>query len=206
MLEYIIIGSTFGFTAAMQPGPLQTFLLTSVLQKGWRGTWPACFAPLLSDGPIVLFSLFLLKHMPQAIMAWLQGAGGMLLLYFAWSGFRQWHRQTDLNANSGQAVPKTLLQATLINLLNPNPYLSWSLVLGPVLLNAWHIRHLNAWALLLSFYIVIILGLAGTVLLFGLTGFLTTRVRRFLVLISSIILGLLGVYLIISCGERANLL
>lgn len=204
MLEYLIIGSGYGLAAAVQPGPLQAYLLSSVTQRGWRRTWPACFAPLLSDGPIIVVVLLLLNSMPAAMSRILQLAGGLLLLYFAWSGYGQWHRQTGPDANAAQTAPKTLLQAAFVNLLNPNPYLSWSLVLGPVLLNAWRIRPVYALALLLSFYTVIVLGLAATILLFGLTGFLHQRARRFLILVSSVLLGLLGLYLIISSRVITN--
>ena len=83
MLEYLFIGSGFAFAAAIQPGPLQAFLLSSVACKGWKRTLPAACAPLLSDGPIVLLVLLVLNRVPETMSRFLQAAGGVLLIYLA---------------------------------------------------------------------------------------------------------------------------
>ena len=54
MLEYVLIATGFALSAAIQPGPLQAYLLSSVAKTGWLCTLPACLAPLISDGPILL--------------------------------------------------------------------------------------------------------------------------------------------------------
>jgi len=89
MLEYILIGGGFAFAAAIQPGPLQAFLLSSVAQKGWKRTLPASLAPLISDGPIALLSLFVLTRMSEVMIRALQAAGGFFLIYLAWASYRQ---------------------------------------------------------------------------------------------------------------------
>ena len=62
MLAYIIQGAPLGFAAGAQPGPFQTYLITQSLANGWRKTLIAAFAPLISDGPIILFTIFILKQ------------------------------------------------------------------------------------------------------------------------------------------------
>lgn len=54
LVENVFLGSGLAFAAAVQPGPLQAFLVSRVVARGWRHTLPACIAPLLSDGPIAL--------------------------------------------------------------------------------------------------------------------------------------------------------
>jgi len=83
MIESIFIGSGFAFAAAVQPGPLQAFLLSKVAQSGWRRTLPASLAPLLSDIPIALLMLFFLNNISTAIYGVLKVSGGILLLYYA---------------------------------------------------------------------------------------------------------------------------
>jgi threonine/homoserine/homoserine lactone efflux protein len=83
MIENFLIGGGFAFAAAIQPGPLQAFLLSSVTQRGWKRTMPAALSPLLSDGPIALFVLLVLNRLPDALDRFLQVAGGLLLLYLA---------------------------------------------------------------------------------------------------------------------------
>ncbi len=90
--------------------------------------------------------------------------------------------------------PRTLLDASLVNLLNPNPYLGWSLVLGPAVLEAWSAGAAVAAAVLATFYGTIVLSLVLTVVICGATSWLGPRVRRGLVLVSGILLAGLGSY------------
>ena len=194
MLEYLLIGCGFAFAAAIQPGPLQVFLLSSVVQKGWQRTLPACFAPLLSDGPIALFAILVLNRIPETMSRILQAAGGIFLIYLAWASYKQWKQQTATEATTNDLVPRTLMQATTINILNPNPYLGWSLVLGPAVLAAWHQSSMSAIVLIIAFYITMVAVLALTIFLFGTTRFLGSSGRRTLILISAATLAMVGVY------------
>jgi threonine/homoserine/homoserine lactone efflux protein len=192
MLESILIGSGFAFAAAIQPGPLQAFLLSSVTHHGWKRTLPASFSPLLSDGPIAILVLLTLNHLSHEMYRILQGAGGILLLYFAWAGYRRWKQNNE--SMKSNTVPQTLLQAALVNILNPNPYIGWTFVLGPACLAAWQKSSLFAIALIFSFYTTMVLVLGCIIVLFGTTRFLSPSGRRLLILISAIILAMLGVY------------
>jgi len=89
-------------------------------------------------------------------------------------------------------VPSTLVQAVIVNLLNPNVYLGWSLVMGPTFLNAWH-HPANAVALIIAFYTTIVAALACTILIFGTTHLLGPGGRRKLIIVSAIALAALGV-------------
>ncbi|TET33012.1 MAG: hypothetical protein E3J69_08130 [Anaerolineales bacterium] len=198
MIENIFLGAGFALAAAIQPGPLQMFLLSSVAQRGWKRTLPASFAPLISDGPIALIVLLVLYQVPTSVSIFLQAGGGFLLLYLAWSSFQQWRRQSKAGNNDDGSIPQTLLQASMVNLLNPNPYLGWSLVLGPAAINAWRSDPVNAIALISSFYIVMVLALAGTIVIFGTTQFLSEKGRRALILVSAIILAIIGIYQLVS--------
>jgi threonine/homoserine/homoserine lactone efflux protein len=198
MLEYILIGSGLAFSAAIQPGPLQAFLLSSVAKRGWTRTLPAAFAPLLSDGPIALLVMLVLNRVPQTAGRFLQAAGGILLLYLAWASYRQWRQQAGSTPVEDGSVPSTLLQAAAVNVLNPSPYLAWSLVLGPTLLKAWHESPGNAVAFILAFYITMVTIMAGIIVLLGTTRFLGPRARRTLVLVSAIALAILGLYQLTS--------
>jgi len=194
VFEYVIIGSGFAFAAALQPGPLQAYLLSSVVRRGWRATLPASFAPLLSDGPIVVITLILLSRVPESFQIVMRAAGGLLLLYLAWASYRNWQEGVFQDSEQSESAPRTLLQAVMVNLLNPNPYLGWSLVLGPAVIDAW--RHDAAYAVILivAFYGTMVVALAGTIFLFGRANVLGPRVRRSLILLSACILAALGVY------------
>jgi threonine/homoserine/homoserine lactone efflux protein len=176
------------------------FLLARTAAAGWRRTLPACLAPLLSDGPIVLVSLLLLSRLGPSFTVVLQAAGGVLLLYFAGVGFRQWRRREV--AASGGPAPRTMVEAALVNLLNPNPYLGWSLVLGPTLVAAWRESAVDAFAFVASFYGTMCGTMAAFVLLVGATGVIAPAARRALALIGAALLALLGAFLVATSLSR----
>jgi threonine/homoserine/homoserine lactone efflux protein len=193
MLESILFGGGFAFAAAVQPGPLQAFLLSRVAEDGWRRTLPAALSPLLSDGPIALLALVVLGRVSAGAQQVLRGAGGFLLLYLAWSALRHWRRPAG-PGKAGGDTPRTLLQATLVNLLNPNPYLGWALVLGPAAMAAWHRAPSTAVALVVSFYATLVVMLAVTIVLFGTARALGPRGQRALLAVSGIALAALGIW------------
>ncbi len=198
MIEYLIVGGGFAFAAAMQPGPLQAFLLSRVAVVGWRRTLPAAFAPVISDGPIAILMLVLLHNIARGFEGILRGAGGVVLLYFAARTFIEWRGAGSGAVSEGPSAPRTLLQAVGINIVNPGPYLGWSLILGPLVLQEWAHDPQNAVALIVSFYVVMVFCLAIFILLVGTTTFLGSRGRRFLLLASSFALAGLGVYSLIA--------
>jgi len=192
MLKYILFGGSFAFAAAVQPGPLLAFLLSRVTQNGWRRTLPAACAPVISDGPIAILVLLALNRFSSGYENLLKAAGGLVLLYFAWRTLVAW-RHADANATSrAPSAPQTLLQAVVVNLVNPGPYLGWSLILGPLAIEAWRQSPGCAVALVASFYITMVASLALIILLFGTTSFFGPQGRRALLLASSLALAGLG--------------
>jgi len=194
LLRYLAFGMTFAFAAAVQPGPFQAFLLAQTARNGWRRTLPAAFAPLVSDGPIILLVLLVLSRVPAWLVTLLQGAGGLFLLFLAYGAWTTWRRGTVGPAVPGLDRQQTLLKASLVNLLNPNPYLAWSLVMGPLLLKGWRAAPANGLALLAGFYSVLVVSTMGIVLLFGLAGSFGPKISRTLVGISALALAAFGLY------------
>ena len=200
MLPYLILGMTYAFAAAVQPGPLQTYLISQTLSHGWRRTLPAAFSPLLSDGPVILLVLLVLSRVPLWMAQALRLAGGVFVLYLAWAAMKSWR---TYGTQPMAPAPSSLLRAALVNVLNPNPYISWSLVLGPLLLKAWREAPAHGVALLAGFYGTMVLALAGTILLFAAARNLGPRVTRLLIGLSSIALACFGCYLLGSAGGLA---
>ena len=194
MLEYVALGTGFAFSAGVQPGPLQAFLLARVAANGWKRTLPASLSPVLSDIPIALLVLFALGRLSAVAQLVLRAAGGILLLYFAWSTLQQLRQAPVPSAETPHSAPRTLLQAALVNLLNPNPYLGWALVLGPAAQAAWRQHPSWAVALVVAFYSTMVLTLAASIFLFGTARLLGPRAQRSLIWASGFILAAIGVY------------
>ena len=90
MLLYLLQGAAYGFAAAAQPGPFMAYLVSQTLSNGWRRTLPMIFAPLLSDGPIIVLVLFLLSRIPPWWIQLLRFSGGFFLLYLSFGAWRAW--------------------------------------------------------------------------------------------------------------------
>lgn len=189
----VLFGAGYGFAAAVQPGPLQAFLLARVLARGWRRTLPAALSPLLSDGPIALVTLLVLGALPPPYQRGLRVVGGVFLLYLAWTAWfsaRRAEGEADRRAGGGM---QTLWQAALVNLLNPNPYLGWALVLGPTAVTAWRRHPVDAVAYLAAFYLTIVAVLAAFIVLCERAARLR-RGRALLLRASAVALALLGIW------------
>ncbi len=194
MTAYLILGMTFAFAAAVQPGPFLTFLISRTLTNGWLRTIPAAFAPLLSDGPIILLVLVFLSRMPGWLVQALQIGGGVFLLYLAFGAYRNWRNYKREETNEIESTQKTVFKAAMVNLLNPAPYLGWSLVMGPLLIRGWREAPRNGIALLVGFYSVLIFVTLGIMLLFSAAGKIGPRISRGLVGISAMALTIFGLY------------
>lgn len=194
MLKYVAIGASLAFAAAVQPGPLQAYLLSRVTAIGWRRTLPAALAPLLSDGPIAALALLVLGHLSLGTQSVLRTVGGGLLLYLAWGAFQQWRRNGSPPSEQSGRVPRTLIEAALVNLLNPNPYLGWALILGPVVVSAWQEAPRFGVAVVVAFYATMVSTLSVLIVSFGSARLLGPRFQRVLQFMSAWILAGLGVY------------
>ena len=197
MLSYLFLGMTYAFAAAVQPGPFQAYLISQTLSNGWRRTIPAAFAPFLSDGPIIILVLLVLSQIPGWLAQVLQCSGGIFLLYLAMGAFKSWQnfdKKKDAQDAQDQSGRQSVLRAALVNLLNPAPYLGWSLVMGPLLLKGWRETPANGIGLLIGFYATMVFVTLGVMLLFASARNLGPRVSRMLVGISSIALVGFGLY------------
>lgn len=190
----MVIGGGFAFAAAVQPGPLQAFLLARVAADGWRRTLPAALAPLISDGPIALLVLVFLHNLARGFESFLKAIGGCVFLFFAASSMIEWRNSREGTAHKPQSAPRTLLQAVVVNIFNPGPYLGWSLILGPLTLEAWAESPAHAIALVGSFYVVMVASLSLFIVLLGTTSFLGPRGRRALLLASAFALAGIAIY------------
>lgn len=192
-MSFLLSGLGLGFAAAAQPGAFQAFLLARALRGGWRGTWSAAFAPLLSDGPVVLISLFVLTQVPDWFARGLRLAGGLFLLFLAWGVLRGLGKALPV-APADPLRGRTIFQAALMNLLNPAPWIFWTAVAGPVFLDGWTQSPGLGLSFVAGFYLAMVGILLGMIGLFSAVGRLDGRVVRGLHLLSGLGLACFGLY------------
>ena len=200
MWIYLLQGIGYGFIAASQPGPFQTYIISQALARGWKQTLPAALAPLVSDGPIILICALVLSQVPGWMQRVLYIAGGLFILYLAYNAYKAW-KNFDAQAvvrSSGDAalsiVQQNVLKAALMNILNPNPYIFWTLVTGPILLRGWRETPVNGIGFLAGFYVTLIGSLATIILVFGTAARMGPKINRVLLGVSAIALFCFGLY------------
>lgn len=194
MWFYILQGIVYGFAARVQPGTLQTYIISQTLTKGWKRVFPAAFAPLISDGPIIAICLLVLSQVPLWLQRFLYMAGGLFVLYLAYGAYQTWKNFDPTIPSAESGTQKSILNAAFVNILNPAPYIFWTFVTGPILLAGWRETPAYGLGLLLGFYITFILSLVTIILIFGTVRHLGPKINRILLGVSAGALCCFGLY------------
>jgi len=194
MFSYLVFGITYGFIAAVQPGPLQTYIISQTINKGWKSTLPASIAPIISDIPIFIFVIFLLNNLPSNFIIILKICGGIFFLFLGYKTYKTWKNFVVRETNNESSRRETLLNAVTVNLLNPNPYLGWSLIMGPLFLEGWNTSPIDGLSLVVGFYTTMAIFLVITILLFAYATKFGPKVSKVLLGLSSIAMFAFGFY------------
>jgi len=194
MFDHLIIGVTLGFSGAVLPGLFQTYIISQSLKNGWKRTLPAALAPLISDIFIIALVLLVLSSLPSTMLQILRIVGGLFILYLAWCAFSSWRRLGKGKQVAAESSSASFAKAVVMNLLNPNPYIYWSFVTGPILLDAWKSAPSSGIAFLAAFYSALVGVFALTIMIFGAARHLGEVVNRILLGLSSAALLILGLY------------
>jgi len=194
MWSYLLQGVGFGLAAASQPGPFQIYLISQTLTRGWKRTLPAALAPLISDGPIILLCVLVLSQVPKWMRRGLYIAGGLFILYLAYGAYRSWENFNQSIPAPESGTQQSVLKAAMMNVLNPNPYIFWTLVTGPILLSGWRESPINGIGFLTSFYLTMIAGLMAIIFIFGTVQRLGPKFNRVMLGVSAIALFCFGIY------------
>jgi threonine/homoserine/homoserine lactone efflux protein len=202
LILYLLQGITLALYATIMPGPLQAFLISYVLKNGWKRTLPSAFAPIMTDGPILALILFLLTQTPQWFLDMLRIAGGLFILYLARGIFLTFRRSGPTLEPDEGAARKGFFSAIAINALNPNPYIFWSVVGGPIVLSGWRESATLGISFLAAFFCTFICGLAALIILFATAGKVDPKISWMLSTIAFIALLIFGLYQIVV-GVRA---
>ena len=193
-LSYLLTAAAIGFSAGVTPGPLQAVFLSFAVKGGWKKALPAAFAPLLTDGPVIMLVLLVLNNLPEIFLRLLQIGGAAFILYLAWESYMAYRHFREIQIGQTMTGWGTLLKAATMNLLGPGPWLFWSLINGPNLMDAWSISPWWGVGYLASFYGVFILTNIALILLFAITRRMGEQVRKSLLLVSAIVLAAFAVY------------
>ena len=156
ILGLAIAGATLGLVEGIKPGPLLTMVIRETLSGGLRaGLWTAA-APIFTDGPLVIFSLFAAAWIatnPSALLV-ITLAGAIFLAQMGYEcfGLEPPNMDEDTPPPTG-----SFLRGIITNLLNPNVYVFWFLIGGPLMASAADEEILAPIAYAITFLVTIML-------------------------------------------------
>jgi threonine/homoserine/homoserine lactone efflux protein len=185
-------GAALGFSAAAQPGPLQAYLLAQSVRNGAARTLPVALVPLVTDPPLIAVVLAVLAQVPPGLVRALGVAGGALVVWLGVGALRAARARAP--AGAARAPEVGFVRGMLVNVLNPNAWLWWSLAAGPILAAAWRASPARAAAFLAGFYLLLVGGNVAFVLLAGRAARAGPRLARALALASGVALVLFGAW------------
>lgn len=147
-VETVALGLALGLGAGVSPGPLLAVLLVATVERGFlAGARVAC-VPLITDAPIVVLCVLVLRELPSGPLAALSLAGAAFLAYLAVEAVRG-----DAEAAASQSDVR---RGVLVNALSPHPWLFWSTVGGPLLVDAAERSPALAAGFAAAFYLVLV--------------------------------------------------
>jgi threonine/homoserine/homoserine lactone efflux protein len=147
MIEYLTEGTLLGVAAGFSPGPMLVLVISETLRHSIKEGIKVSLAPLITDVPILLISLFILVKLSRvnALLACISLAGGLFILHLGWSSLKL----------KGVEIPDeesgSLKKGVVTNALNPHPYVFYMTVGGPILLRALNQGSISAIAFFISF-------------------------------------------------------
>lgn len=136
MIYYLVNGAGLGLTAGLSPGPLMTLLLAESLRGGWPAGFRVSIAPLVTDSVLLSLALLVAAPLPPWGIAAISVVGGAILIWMGWSTVRSRPAEPMAGAEPGApgAAPGNPLgKAIATNMLNPQAFIFWLTVGGPIL-------------------------------------------------------------------------
>ncbi len=165
MIHFLVMGSLLGLSAGIAPGPLLTLVVSETLTHDIRSGIRVALAPVFTDLPIVLTSLFILSKLSDfhAVLGGISLAGGGVIFYMGVQGIRN----SGVVLDMGQTAPRSLAKGILVNFLSPHPYLFWISVGAPAMTRAMAINTGAALLFVTSFYLLLVGSKVGLAVLVG---------------------------------------
>ena len=127
-----------GLGEGIKPGPLNTLVITETLQHDWKAGTKVAISPLITDAPIITISAWMWSQATSlsGVEAFMYLAGAAFLTWLGIDGIRSASPTFD-NLESPQDE-HSLRRGVITNLLNPNPWMFWTLAGAPFMVAAWN--------------------------------------------------------------------
>ena len=154
MITFLTMGAVFGLTAGISPGPLLTLVISETLRHNRAEGIKIAIAPLFTDIPIVLLTLFILSRMASfdTILGIISILGAIFIAYLGYESLRS----KGIEINIQKLKPKSIRKGIIVNMLSPHPYIFWLMVGAPIILRAYRASPPAAVAFIAAFYVMLV--------------------------------------------------
>ena len=192
MLSYLATGTILGLSAGIAPGPLLALVISETMAHGVKSGVKVALAPILTDLPIIIFTLFILAGLSrfQHILGVISIIGACFVLYLGIENIKT----KGMEVKQEQSTPRSLQKGIMVNAFSPHPYLFWLSVGGPTTVKAMNVSPATAISFIVSFYVLLVGSKIILAILVGRSRSLLQG-RKFI-----ITMRLLGVVLVILAG------
>jgi len=154
-MDLALMGLGLGLVAGVSPGPLLTLVVSSTLERGFGAGARVALAPVITDTPIILLALLVLRELPPSWLALVATLGGCVVIYLGTETLRLRNRNRKSESDTG-GNRMDLWRGALVNLLNPHPWIFWVTVQGPMLIEGWRRNPLIGVSFVATFYLAIV--------------------------------------------------
>jgi threonine/homoserine/homoserine lactone efflux protein len=153
-LSFLTTGTILGLSAGFAPGPLLALVVSETLQHDMKAGVKVALAPILTDLPIIIFTLFILAKLSRFhhVLGAISIIGACFILYMGIDNCRT----KGMDISDSVDKPKSLQRGIIVNALSPYPYLFWFSVGGPTTIKAMDVSLLAAISFIGSFYILLV--------------------------------------------------
>ena len=136
-IPFIISGIVFGLGGGLTPGPLMTLVITETLKHGTKEGLKVAMAPLITDLPVVLLSIFLLSKLSELdlVIGIISLLGAIFLVYLGYESFT--YKGVEIDTKLFK--PQSLKKGIIANIFNPAPILFWISVGAPTVLKGYEV-------------------------------------------------------------------
>ncbi len=147
---FLFSGIIFGLVGGLSPGPLLTLVISETLKHNRKEGIKVAVAPLITDLPIVLVTVFILSRLSKfnSILGTISLLGALFLMYLAYESITV--KGIDLDLQKVRA--RSLKKGIITNFLNPHPYLFWFAVGAPTIIKAYALNLVSVVFFIIGFY------------------------------------------------------
>ncbi len=139
MQEIITTASLLALISTITPGPLMALIIGETLKHGKVNGILIGMAPLITDLPIMLASVFILSKLQNLdlLLGLISLCGAGYLAYLAYGNItvKNIHLETTVGS-------KSLTKGIITNFLNPNPYIFYFSILAPIAIKGMKVNFL----------------------------------------------------------------